>query len=297
MIERIQDERIAEIVSLVLAEPGGRAASRQQVATYRAYLQRVRMRHVGFRMVEQRQCRGAVLALLLPGRTVVLMIPPAGEVGTTLASQTEVTRQAAAELEQDRPYFLQALVEPYCAAKQVVFQAAGFEFLTRLQYLEAAVSDSGGSADEFSWVSYNEERCKQFEELVARTYVGSLDCPELTRLRPESDALAAHQASGEFEPALWEICKRGGAEAGCVLCAPLPDAKALEVVYMGVVPEARGMGIARRLLRRAAQHATARRLARLLLVVDERNAPARRLYEQHGFRCTSVRDAYLRAAR
>ncbi|MFF0729479.1 GNAT family N-acetyltransferase [Streptomyces sp. NPDC004134] len=55
-----------------------------------------------------------------------------------------------------------------------------------------------------------------------------------------------------------------------------------------VVPEARGAGVARALLRAGAEHARAAGARRLTLRVLGHNAPARRLYESEGFAVEGV---------
>lgn len=294
--EQVADQRqVGGVIGLVLAEPGaGRSASRTNISGYLDYLRRAGLEYAAFQVCESdRTVLGAVLALRLPGRTTVLMLPPVGELGTTLAGQATVTSFATATELARKPHYLQALVEPDCAAKRNVLLAAGFGELTRLQYLEMLTPAVAPNARDAAWRPYGPTTGAEFELTVSRTYEGSMDCPELRELRPERDALASHRASGEFEPGLWELCELGGAVAGCLLCAPLSRADALEIVYMGVVPEQRGRGVARILLERAAQHATQRQLGRMLLVVDARNEPARRVYSRYGFRCVSVRDAFL----
>lgn len=58
---------------------------------------------------------------------------------------------------------------------------------------------------------------------------------------------------------------------------------AAEVVGLWTAPEARGAGVGRALVEAAHAWARARGAARLVLWLDERNAPARRLYEACGY--------------
>jgi ribosomal protein S18 acetylase RimI-like enzyme len=125
------------------------------------------------------------------------------------------------------------------------------------------------------------------------TYNDSLDCPELTGLRPIEDILAGHRAAGQFDPRLWELFLVDDEPAGCLLLAPLHTAPSLEVVYMGVVPEHRGRGVGDALLRRALQQCREHGARLLTLAVDGRNAPAKRLYERFGLKTVARRDAYL----
>jgi ribosomal protein S18 acetylase RimI-like enzyme len=126
------------------------------------------------------------------------------------------------------------------------------------------------------------------------TYDGTLDCPELAGRRTAEEILAAHRASGVFDPSQWELVELDGYDAGCVLLQRVPGHDALEIAYMGVVPKSRGRGVGADLLRRALAKTRASGCARLKVVVDARNAPARGLYERFGFRAIARREAYLR---
>lgn len=63
----------------------------------------------------------------------------------------------------------------------------------------------------------------------------------------------------------------------------------VQLISMWVAPEARGRGVARDLIRAVATWTLGRGSARVVLFVQEANAPARRLYEQAGFSLTGDR--------
>jgi len=65
-----------------------------------------------------------------------------------------------------------------------------------------------------------------------------------------------------------------------------------ELVYLGVVPEMRGHGIGRALLRRAIRETAEMGLTQISLAVDAGNTPALRLYRDAGFEETHRRLAY-----
>lgn len=56
----------------------------------------------------------------------------------------------------------------------------------------------------------------------------------------------------------------------------------VELVYMGIVPTARGSGFGQRILDQAFQVAITKKAQRIILAVDQLNAPARRLYDAAG---------------
>ena len=87
-----------------------------------------------------------------------------------------------------------------------------------------------------------------------------------------------------------------GAEVGCLLLADHPHLDHLELVYMGITPQARGKGYGAELLTQAVLRADLLGAARLVLAVDERNTYARRVYEQRGFTAWDRRTVYARLA-
>jgi GNAT superfamily N-acetyltransferase len=123
--------------------------------------------------------------------------------------------------------------------------------------------------------------------------VESLDCPELTGLRPIAEVLAGHRATGLFDSSLWWVARRGEEPVGVMLLNRIPDVEALEVVYMGVAQAARGTGVADGLLDQAVAAAKQAGASTLALAVDQRNTPARRLYTRWGFTETGARDAWI----
>ena len=91
-----------------------------------------------------------------------------------------------------------------------------------------------------AWTAFTRHTYDEFAATLLATYEESLDCPELSNLRPIDDIISGHQASGHFDSGLWELLHLEGRIAGCLLLSPLRRTSAAEVVYMGVVPEFRG---------------------------------------------------------
>ncbi len=122
--------------------------------------------------------------------------------------------------------------------------------------------------------------------MLVASYVGSADCPELNELRAPDDALGGYDfafGGGGF------VALDGANPVGLGVVAP--DVGATCLVYLGLVPEARGRGLGRELLR----HLLMRCEGPARVQADARNGPALRMYETEGFVRTSARPVYLGA--
>lgn len=237
----------------------------------------------------------ALVLLRLPGRVgVVLLSPVAGD--AQQAAQTTMLSAALQRAAALQLNYLQALIEPEDAGRRLALHLAGFRHLTQLVYLERSATypwiDPPG--DRAEWAPFAPAMESRFKDTLLATYEGTLDCPELCGRRAPAEILAAHRASGAFDANLWELAQVDGRIAGCVLMHRVFGSDALEVAYMGVVPEFRRQGIGSVLLRRALEKTRAARSALLRIVVDARNAPARALYDRFGFLAIARREAYLR---
>ncbi len=134
------------------------------------------------------------------------------------------------------------------------------------------------------WQSFGPATEADFRDVLAATYEGSLDMPELEGVRSLDDVLASHRAGGRFEPGRWRLGRVRGepAAAAILLMADQPDRLAWEVAYLGLTPPARGRGLGRAALAHALDLARHHR-DRIELAVDARNTPAIKLYRESGF--------------
>ena len=190
---------------------------------------------------------------------------------------------------------LEALHDPKVTDKSTLLRRAGFQRLTRLVYLKRITQPPPRvrAAEDLTWLTYRPDREELFCDAVERTYAQSLDCPELTGLRTMTAVLEAHRAAGCFDPSLWSVASRGDEPVGVMLLSRISTEPMLEVVYMGAAPSARGTGVGDALMRRAVDLGVATGVKSMALAVDERNAPARRLYARWGFGETGLREAWI----
>lgn len=161
----------------------------------------------------------------------------------------------------------------------------GYEHAADLLYLVSVVGreraeDSSGELD---FEPFREDQRLRLEGLVERTYVGSLDVPALDGKRDINDVLDGYQQTGEFAPERWLFVRANGKDVGCLLLADHPELQQCELVYMGIVPEARGNGFGADVTAHAQTLARRARRERLVLAVDASNDPAIVAYVEAGF--------------
>ena len=139
-------------------------------------------------------------------------------------------------------------------------------------------------------------------EALDESYTATLDCPDLCGMRRTSDIIASHAAIGRPELALWSIVRHEGRPRGALLLGCLPEQRCYELVYIGLGPALRGMGLGETLLRHAIgvlatriRQSQARAGWSLTCAVDTANDPAVRLYRRLDFTSFDRRVACVRA--
>lgn len=126
------------------------------------------------------------------------------------------------------------------------------------------------------------------------SYIDTLDCPELCGLRSTADILTSHKATGIHDQSLWWIVMYEGKPHGCALFSPCPDQRSVELVYLGLSPALRGKGLGLKLMRHGIGECAKLNVTwSMACAVDERNAPAIKLYESLQFRGFSRRAAFV----
>lgn len=239
-----------------------------------------------------------------PGRTAMMTISP---LRGRREEEAAVRVLAAAQAEAPRLdlAIVQALLDPRQSTEEASLLSAGFRTIASLAYMERSVAGvdpalsaqavagplpAGASLEPYDDRPASRESLAQ---LLAETYEDTLDCPGLSGLRSPQDVLAGHRRGGRFDPSLWTILALRGRPVGALLLNEAQHAAGLDLVYLGLVPEARGRGFGRVLLARAISLAQARGDRSIMLAVDEENAPALRLYRAAGFRRTAQRRAFV----
>lgn len=291
MLRDIPPDILDDALRIVLAPPGAARASRAALRTFREYLATMNVACGGFYDPDLGPA-SSVIAVRLPGRSAVALVPFGDPARYADSLKALVAQFRASEL-----VFAQALIEPGASGKAAALNRAGFRRITQMIYLERDPTYPwvDPPAPHAVWVPYTLATHARFRAVIERSYVDSADCPELTTLRTADDAIASHAVAGVSGTDHWELLSVDGLDAGALLLSTIAGPPAIEVTYMGLVPELRGRRLGGLLLQRALQRARALNARLVTIVVDERNTRAHALYERFGFRAVAARDAYLLA--
>lgn len=243
----------------------------------------------------------AVMPVISPGRTMLLLSPPRVGRHVSTTAPPQLIQHVVAHFAAEGIHLAQVLIDPHETSAIALYQSCGFEKLAELIYLQRAVRASNYPAlpEGHHWTYYSPQAHAAFGRTISASYAGSLDCPALNGRRGIEDVLAGHKAAGEFDPRLWHLlCADGHDEPlGVLLLARSARSDALELVYLGVNPAARGQGLGELLMRQALAVAGASGCGLLSLAVDARNAPALKLYYRSGMSRVCTRIALLRDLR
>lgn len=242
----------------------------------------------------------ALLPVVSPGRTMLLF-------GSTDRVREHEQRcagrcvnETCASFARRDVHLAQVLLEPSNQMARRLFAQCGFSDLAELQYLQTEVRSNVPPPVlpvGFSWETYSPITHTKFIQTIQATYQNSLDCPALTGLRQMEDVIASHQASGEFDPNHWFLLYERQTPMAVLLLAKSPRTDAMELVYLGLVPQARGRGLGALMLRKALRLTADLNVSRLSLAVDASNIPALKLYYRHGLEKIGSKWAMVRDLR
>jgi ribosomal protein S18 acetylase RimI-like enzyme len=246
----------------------------------------------------------ALLPVISPGRTVLLLAPSSAQGKATEAGTRQLIGPMCAYCAGLDLCLAQTLVDAQDPALERAFVDEGFTRMAELYYLQAHPPAGAGAAAVdppagLSWVMYSPEAHDAFGRAILDSYQESLDCPALNGRRDIEDIVAGHKASGAFDPALWFLLRDDatGRSLGVLLLGHGPRGDAMELVYLGLSPAARGRRLGELMMRQALGAVARRGLARLCLAVDARNTPALKLYYRHGMQRIGSKLALLRDLR
>ncbi len=173
----------------------------------------------------------------------------------------------------------------------------GFGYLTDLVFMQRQLTEQlpASSVESLTAIEYQSDTNRnQFIQLLQRTFQGTLDCPELRDRRSAADMLDGFDASRPKGRAHWKLYQSESQQWGIVLINERPEDKTWEIIYMGVVPEARGKKLGREMLLASLDGLSDRECDSIMLAVDCRNHYAIDTYDEIGFEEIGRRSIYCR---
>jgi mycothiol synthase len=232
---------------------------------------------------------GVQVCVPLPGSTCLFWLP-SGEgpwIDLLILAALDWCRSIGCKLAQ-------VLAPPTDFPFTQPFLRRGFRGITRMHQLRHDLTDLAPAAPSaLRYESYRLALRPEFAAILERSYVGTLDCPELDGKRTIDEILIGHQGQGTFHPEFWWLAYDRATPIGLVLLTELPDGLTWELAYLGIVPEYRRLGLGRELSLHALHAVRALPTTSLLLAVDERNFPALQLYHSLGFAETECNEVLL----
>jgi mycothiol synthase len=239
---------------------------------------------------------GAAWGQRQPGNTAILWLPQL-TTPTPPDVAADLTSAVVDSLDRSGIEMTQALLLDTASASAGPLESTGFQRLAELVYLSCDTQTSPDQPHDFrelAFVPYDDAKRQRLVAVIERTYEATLDCAAMNGKRQMDDVLDGYRATGVFRPENWLIIERAGRDIGVLLVAEEPAAGHCELVYMGIVPEARGKGFGVWIARHAVQMARVANADRIVLAVDAANVPALEMYARAGFTTWDRRVVYVR---
>ena len=286
-------------LGMILGAPG-RAASATHVAEF---VQSSAYRRIDLNQIWVAETAGqvvwAALPMVSPGRTMLLLSSPPID-KSILTPASRLVDHICDHFNRQDVHLAQVLIEPDHDHARQFYDSRGFKEIAELIYLQGYAPRNAEPPVfplPLRLLPYSQQTHPVFVDAISRSYHQSLDCPALSGLRSMEDIVDGHKATGDFDPNLWQLLMENEDPLGVVLLSRIPETDAMELVYLGLAPAARGRGLGHLLMRRAIHLVLADGRRRLSLAVDSRNSPALKLYFQMGMQRVTVRVAMIRDLR
>jgi mycothiol synthase len=221
---------------------------------------------------------GVQVCVRLAGASCLFWLPASGDRGADQLVEAGLAwaRSIGCKLAQ-------SLANPEEARFAEPLKRCGFAKVTRLHQLVRPLGNLPAAATRLRFETYRPSLHADFAVTLERTYEGTLDCPELNGRRSADEILAGHRGQGTFHPNFWWLAYDGATPVGVLLLIEMLDGVTWELAYLGIVPAYRRHGLGRALTLHALHALRDQPATRMLLCVDERNTPARKLYRSLGF--------------
>jgi ribosomal protein S18 acetylase RimI-like enzyme len=241
---------------------------------------------------------GAMVGLALPGGAGLAWLPQVLLGHDNVLIEDRLVEFTCGWLQQRGCKFAQALLatsEPQIAEP---LERHGFRHVTTLYYLQKILERQEHlPSPRLLYQPLPLADAALFQQTLERSYRHTLDCPELNEVRTVEDVLAGYQAMPGCRLDRWWLACQDDRPVGILITVELRGQPAWELLYVGLVPEARGRRLGQEMTRKAMHEAWSAGAERLTLTVDDRNAPARQTYAALGFEAFDRRAVLLRIFR
>ena len=182
---------------------------------------------------------------------------------------------------------VQTLVEPGCPEDIAMLTGAGLVRVTDLMHMNYPLRLTGVPQPDakfsLDFKTVEDTGESVLVDLLRSTYMNSLDCPQITGVRDARDIVESHKYTGLYSPGSWYVAMKDNQPAGCVLLNRGAKGRTAELVYMGVAPGFRGMGIGLQMVLYAIHTSALAGHDTLHLSVDLANHYALDVYDDAGF--------------
>jgi ribosomal protein S18 acetylase RimI-like enzyme len=241
------------------------------------------------------QMVGAVWATLLGGKSA-LVWPPQIAAGEVESTASDLLRAADDWMRTRDTTLATAYLADADSLEGRRLTANEYECAATIAYLLSELGDfpDHPPAARLEFVRFDERDWPRLTAIVDATYSGTRDCPRLNGMRSTRDVLDGYRTSAAYSPEHWLIVRDQLQDVGCLLLADHARDNHFELVYMGVVPAARGRGLGTDITRQAQWLTRCAGRANLALAVDAENSPALCGYAACGFREWDRRRVFLK---
>jgi mycothiol synthase len=238
--------------------------------------------------------KGALVCLIVPGASALVWPPQAEQDNRREEIEDALLQAACSWLRGKQVRISQSLLTEQERGLGKSLLRNGFRQVTSLKYMRHDLSKFSAPRDtQLHFENYREANTTSFRATLERTYLGTLDCPELNGIRTMDEIIAGHLTQGKHDPGRWWLAWQDSEPVGVLMLTEIPEWKGWDLSYLGVIPQRRKQGIGQQLTMKALWEARQAGQSKLTLSVDGRNRSAQALYEKLGFFAYDSRDVYL----
>ncbi len=185
----------------------------------------------------------------------------------------------------------QILLHPDEVTQKKRLDASPFQWISDLTFLSLALTPESFQSDSsipLETIPYQPDvNDDLFIDVMRRSYLASLDFPEVNRYRTAGQAFDSHLSQSQLNPEFWRLCQVQGEPAGMLLLSPA-SVEDWEVTYLGIAPEFRGQGLGKQFFQQGLKRVWDAGGKRVTLGLDRRNHYAAELYASTGFQQQSA---------